>query len=233
MDTFPERADPEDPYWAESPWFSVILERTYFVRSFCSGSDVLDAPCGVGWTSAKIAERARSVLGIDYSKDAIELAKERYFRDNLDFRIMNCLDLQSLEVSSFDVACSIEALEHFNYDDGIRYIDELRRILRPKGILVGTTPSAFTRAEAQSRLVKEKDAFHKYIWTQRELKKLLRRRFSEVWVCPMPDGYFIFWARKGGGFSYQVTLGFSYLRKRIRRLCRLFCRICQEMTFGC
>ena len=64
------------------------------------------------------------MLGIDYSKDAIELAKERYFRDNLDFRIMNCLDLQSLEVSSFDVACSIEALEHFNYGDGIRYIDE-------------------------------------------------------------------------------------------------------------
>lgn len=124
MDTFPERADIEDPYWTESPWFSVILERTYFVRSFCSGSDVLDAPCGVGWISAKIAERARSVLGIDYSKDAIELAKERYFRDNLDFRIMNCLDLQSLEVSSFDVACSIEALEHFNYGDGIRYIDE-------------------------------------------------------------------------------------------------------------
>jgi len=200
-----ERADPEAPEWRDDPWFNVILDRTHFARIFCSHARVLDAPCGVGWTSAKIAETAQYVLGVDYSCQAIELARRRYVADNLEFRVMDCLDLRLLEKDCFDVACSLEALEHFDRDDGVRYIDELATALRPAGTLVGTTPSAFTRHGAEKRLAEEQNQFHRYIWTHSELQHMLERTFADVWVCPTRAGYFVFYGLKKHGIKQRAS----------------------------
>lgn len=198
-----ERADLDDPAWRENPWFQVILERTYFVRAFCLGAKVLDAPCGNGWSSDKIAERAGRVLGVDAAHEAVATARARYRRANLEFRQMNCLSLE-LDDASFDVAVSIEAIEHFNGTDGRRYVAELARVLRPGGFLVGTTPSAQSRKEAAIRLAREKNEFHLKIYWPHELRRCLRRQFEEVSIAPMPNGCFFFWARKSLGWKNKI-----------------------------
>lgn len=198
-----ERIDWDDPAWQGNSWFQVVLERTYFARAFCQDARVLDAPCGCGWSSSKFAERAKYVLGVDYADEAIAVARQRYRSPNLEFRQMNCLSLE-LDNASFDVAVSIEALEHFNHSDGLRYVAELARILRPGGFLVGTTPSAHGRKNAAIRLKQEKNEFHLKIFWPQELRRCLRRHFEEVSLVAMPNGGFFFWARKSIGWKNKV-----------------------------
>lgn len=198
-----ERADWDDPVWRKNPWFQVVLERTYFARAFCQDARVLDAPCGCGWSSSKFAERAEYVLGVDYADEAVAVARERYRLPNLEFRQMNCLSLE-LDDASFDVAVSIEAIEHFNHADGCRYVAELARVLRPGGFLVGTTPSAQNCREAAVRLEREKNEFHLKIFWPGELRRCLRRHFEEVSLVAMPNGCFFFWARKSVGWKNKV-----------------------------
>lgn len=198
-----ERADLDDPSWRENPWFQVILERTYFARAFCMGARVLDAPCGNGWSSNKFAERAEYVLGVDFAHEAIAMARDRYRLPNLEFRQMDCLALE-LDDASFDVAVSIEAIEHFNHADGYRYVDELARVLRPGGFLVGTTPSARNRKEAAIRLEHEKNDFHLKIFWPQELRHCFKRHFEEVSIAAMPNGCFFFWARKNEGLKNKI-----------------------------
>jgi len=171
----------------------------------------------VGWASARFAERAEFVLGIDASEEAIELAGSRYVADNLEFRAMDCLDLSELAEAPFDVVCSFESLEHFDRADGIRYVKGLARMLRPGGVLVGSTPSASDRRDAEQRLGWEKNEFHKYIWAERELKRMLQRTFSHVWVCNMPEKYFLFWAQRDRPLAHRAL---SSLVSRLRRLGR-------------
>lgn len=190
-----ERADPEDSQWRNTPAYEAIVERTYFARAFCPGARVLDAPCGVGWTTAQLAARAQYVLGIDYSAQAIQVARARYAAQNVEFMVMDCLKMHSLGKGSFDVVCSLEGLEHFDRRDGLCYLDQIRHVLQPGGALVGTTPSAPHRKAACERLSHEQNPFHKHIWAEDELGAALRSRFGCHWVCPMPGGYFYFWAR--------------------------------------
>ncbi len=203
-----ERADLDDPSWRENPWFQVILERTYFARAFCMGARVLDAPCGNGWSSNKFAERAEYVLGVDSAHEAIAMARDRYRLPNLEFRQMDCLALE-LDDASFDVAVSIEAIEHFNHADGHRYVDELARVLRPGGFLVGTTPSARNRKDAAIRLEHEKNDFHLKIFWPQELRRCFKRHFEEVSIAAMPNGCFFFWARKSEGLKSKIRSAVS------------------------
>src|ERR1700730_7992529 len=53
--------------------------------------DCLDAACGSGYGSAFLAEKVRSVFGVDVNQNAIDYATTRYGKANLKFQ---CADLQ-------------------------------------------------------------------------------------------------------------------------------------------
>lgn len=200
-----ERADPVVLQAKADPWFEVVKDRTHFARMFCHGKRVLDAPCGLGWSTKIFAETAESVLGVDYSEESIEKARQSYACNNTEFQVMDCLDIKVQE-ASFDVAVSIEAIEHFNPKDVYVYIAGLARALKPGGVLVGTTPSASDRKSAEIRLINEKNEFHLKIYWPSELRKLLLTNFESVWICEMPFGCFAFVARKKLGIKEKIRL---------------------------
>jgi GT2 family glycosyltransferase/SAM-dependent methyltransferase len=74
---------------------------------------------------------------VDISTDAVEHARKRYIRANLDFRHGSCADIP-METSSVDIVVSFETIEHHNEHDAM--LREIKRVLRPNGVLIISSP---------------------------------------------------------------------------------------------
>ena len=96
---------------------------------------IVDIGCGTGNFAFLASKKGANVLGIDYSKTAIEKAKKKYVRKNLEFKKMNVFELKG----NFDVIVSIGTLEHT--DDPLKTLKFLKRHLSKNGKLIITTPN--------------------------------------------------------------------------------------------
>ena len=161
----PERIVPDE---TEPGIVALHLKRYEFARRYCDGLDVLDAGCGVGYGSAFLAETARRVVGVDRDEDAIAYARRRYPRPNVEFATGDLLALDRPD-DDFDVVCSFETIEHL--PDQRAFLVEVRRVLRPGGTFVVSTPRPGTAGE---------NPHHARELTGAELEELLRGAFSEV-----------------------------------------------------
>lgn len=94
----------------------------------------LDIGTGAGHTAALLAQRARSVLGLDPAEGMLRQAKERYGHlGNLDFCFGYAHDTGQL-AESYDVITVRHAAHHFPDIPG--FLAEAARILKPGGRLV-------------------------------------------------------------------------------------------------
>jgi SAM-dependent methyltransferase len=166
--THPERIVPDE---TEPGIVALHRKRYEFALPFCAGKDVLDLGCGVGYGTSLLGERAARAIGIDVDGDAIAYAVRRYAAPNVEFRRGDALALD-LEDASVDVICSFETIEHVSDRDA--YLREVRRVLRPGGAFLVSTP----RAE-RTRLRPE-NPFHAVELAPADFEALLRRQFGEV-----------------------------------------------------
>jgi ubiquinone/menaquinone biosynthesis C-methylase UbiE len=113
------------------------LHRYVLAAEICRGKDVLDVASGEGYGSNLLAQTSRHVTGVDISNEAIEQAKAKYARPNLEY-IHGSVDEIPMHSSSVDVAVSFETLEH--HDKHEQMPSEIKRVLRPTGVLVISTP---------------------------------------------------------------------------------------------
>ncbi len=109
-----------------------------FAAQFCKGKAVLDVGCGTGYGTSFLAESAKTVIGIDLSRQALSYARRCYTKSNLEFRKMNA---ESLELGdrSFDFIISTENFEHLN--DHRSNLREMSRVLTDEGMLLLATPN--------------------------------------------------------------------------------------------
>ena len=165
---YPERIVPDET----APGILALhLKRYEFARPHCVGAEVLDAGCGVGYGSAYLAEVASRVIGIDVSEEAIEYARQRYGRPNLEFVVGDLLALE-FDDGSFDAVCSFETIEHV--EDVERYLSQIARVLHPDGIFVVSTP----RVDATTRA--PDNPFHRVELSRDDFETALRSRCEEV-----------------------------------------------------
>ncbi|MDN3567120.1 methyltransferase domain-containing protein [Paeniroseomonas aquatica] len=113
------------------------LHRYFLARQASRGLDVLDIACGEGYGSALLAQVARSVVGVDVSDEAVGFARQSYRRDNLRFLTGDGRAIP-LGDASVDVVASFETLEHLYEQE--QFLAECRRVLRPGGLLLISTP---------------------------------------------------------------------------------------------
>lgn len=104
-----------------------------------AGLRVLDAACGPGYGAAMLATAVGNeglVKAIDLDTPTVELACRTHWADNLEFGVGDVTSLP-FGAEQFDVVTSFETLEHVPPEP---YFRELRRVLRPKGLLLLSTP---------------------------------------------------------------------------------------------
>jgi ubiquinone/menaquinone biosynthesis C-methylase UbiE len=118
-----------------------FLKELYFLRKIKPGHIVLDLGCG----KAALMERMykdgikASYIGIDASESAlrhrIPVAKKfNALLVKYDFSRDVCI-----RDSSIDLVVFSEVIEHFPKEEGIHLLTEIRRILKPGGVLLLTT----------------------------------------------------------------------------------------------
>jgi SAM-dependent methyltransferase len=97
------------------------------------GESILDAPCGHGRISNRLAARGMQVTGVDASELFLDVAR----RDRSGARYVRG-DLRDLPVNGpFDAAVSwFTSFGYFDDDGNHRVLGEYRRVLRPGGRLL-------------------------------------------------------------------------------------------------
>jgi len=96
---------------------------------------VLDVGCGTGLFAYLAAKKGAYVMGIDYSKQAIEIAKKNHQSKNLKYEN---LDVKNI-YGNYDVIVSLGTLEHM--DDPISTLKSLKNHLKPNGKIIITSPN--------------------------------------------------------------------------------------------
>lgn len=108
---------------------------------------VLDAGCGEGYNTRKLAKQGVRMVGVDISAKMIELARLKEQREPLDIRygVASISNLTIFADELFDaVVSTMTLMDCADYDAAIR---ELWRVLKPQGILAfNITHPCFTNA---------------------------------------------------------------------------------------
>lgn len=171
------RSLPSNPDFVASGWTEHMLLRYLSAFDHARGKQVLDSCCGLGWGAHLVASQARHVVGIDLDTESIDFCRRRWGSGNAEFVVGSVLDLPFSE-ATFDVVLSMEAIEHFSVADGRRYLQELARVCRPGGALVGS--SAFPETPEQADRRCSRNEHHLHIYTRREIGQLFRDVFGPV-----------------------------------------------------
>jgi SAM-dependent methyltransferase len=149
----------------ENYWFRrhEVVYRRLVAR--CAGRDVLEAGCGEGYGADLIADVASSVIGLDYDEPTVAHVRARYPR--VDVRHGNLASLP-LPDDSVDVVVNFQVIEHLW--DQPQFVAECRRVLRPGGLLLMSTPNRITFSPGRDTPV---NPFHTRELNARELTELL------------------------------------------------------------
>ena len=149
--------------------------RYLLARDVAHGRDVLDIACGEGYGSALLAQTANSVIGVDLSDIAVEHASRSYIASNLSYLRGDARRIP-LKDASVDLVVSFETLEHFVEHEA--FLAEVRRVLRPGGALLVSTPERDVYSPTESA----PNPYHKRELTQAQFRKLLAGFFKHITV---------------------------------------------------
>ncbi|HUK43224.1 MAG TPA: methyltransferase domain-containing protein [Candidatus Bathyarchaeia archaeon] len=116
-----------------------ITQQTLALMKLKPGEKVLDLGCGAGWASRLLAQlvgggaRPGQVVGLDVSDEMIRRARANSADfDNVLFVVGSALQIP-WEENFFDKVLSVESF--YYYGDQDRALDELFRVLAPRGEL--------------------------------------------------------------------------------------------------
>ncbi len=143
-----------------------------------SFNSLVDIGCGDGRLVLEIQSifSSREILGIDYSKRAIQLAQSMNPYGN--YKELDILT-QSVE-KKFDIGVLIEVFEHINPEEGEKFVQAIAKLLKPQGLLYVTVPHI-------NKAVEYKHYRH---FSSESLIKCFASSFDVVEVIPFEKGKF-------------------------------------------
>jgi 2-polyprenyl-3-methyl-5-hydroxy-6-metoxy-1,4-benzoquinol methylase len=121
-------------------WHRLKLGLLDEVWSPDPGQRVLDVGCGSGVFSRALRDRGAHVCAVDANEEAVTFAREHFAEDGLAFH-HGLLDELGFGEGSFDAAVCLEVIEHVYPDQVEVLLGDLRRLLKPGGTLLLSTPN--------------------------------------------------------------------------------------------
>ncbi len=115
------------------------LYRYAFAKGFCYNADVLDAAMGCGYASLLL--NCKSYTGVDIDPNMVAFANEVYLPMTKKGRYLqgSVLELPVAD-RSIDTFISFETIEHIQPGEVAQYFAEVKRVLRPGGRFLCSTP---------------------------------------------------------------------------------------------
>ena len=133
------------------------------------GKKVLDVGCGDGVLSFKCHKLGALVHGVDLMPASIEAAKARTSLTNIEFQVGDVYELPFPD-DSFDIVMSSEVIEHL--EKVPQYLSEIRRVLKPQGRAIISTPIRNTKIPLDEEHVQE--------WFFEDYPAVFSSHFSQV-----------------------------------------------------
>ena len=163
-------------------------QRYQFARELVKGKLVLDAACGDGYGSSILAETAEKVYGLDLDVDVVKTANQKYGKNHLEYVAGSVASLP-FQDAMFDVVISFETIEHVDKETQEKFLEEIKRVLKPDGIMIMSTPNKAIYTD----LVKGENKFHVKEFYAQEFVTFIERKFANVeYICQYPSvGYFL------------------------------------------
>lgn len=167
------------------PWDTGVSppELLAFIESRPPGR-ALDLGCGTGTNAITLARRGWQVSGVDFSRRAIHLARQKAQTAGVqvDFRLGDVTRLDDLQ-GPFDLILDIGCFHSLSPPGRLAYLDNLERLLAPDGtwllyVLLRPAPRArqpgidqsdLAEASARFRLIRRQDGQE-------------RGRFASAWL---------------------------------------------------
>lgn len=156
------------------------LLRYFFALQLVQGKQVLDIASGEGYGAALLANSAAQVDAFDLDPQSVAHARAKYGqRTNLRFQAGSAPQfLDAVPAHTYDVVTAFEFIEHVSLEDQHRVLKEVRRVLKPEGVLLMSTPDK----RLYTDVTLAKNPFHLRELYRPEFEELLGAHFSHVQV---------------------------------------------------
>ena len=102
----------------------------------------LDVGCA-GGTFINFLDKDKFSYGADVSNNQIKYAKKNYQTKKHKFYLIKNNTLPFKD-KSFDVVTNLQLMEHLTLENNEKLLKEIKRVLKPKGKLIITTPNYFS-----------------------------------------------------------------------------------------
>lgn len=162
--------DRERPSFEDSN--NVTVQRCFFAYEFAekyiSGKSVADVGCANGYGTVHLAKFAKEITGFDYSVETIEQNKKTY-ADKPNMGFVQCkVPPIALPSESVDVVTAFQFIEHIH--DQLGFIKDVKRVLKPGGVFICTTPNAVMSIA--------RNPFHVHEYTFKEMREHMNTVFG-------------------------------------------------------
>ena len=116
-------------------YFNDLTDIPYidkFLKNIPSKGRILDIGCGPGQFSQYIAKKGFHVIGLDYSREMIEIARAKV--PEVEFKYMDMRNLE-FEENSFDGILAAYSLIHISSENILDTLKEFNKVLKPSGYI--------------------------------------------------------------------------------------------------
>lgn len=179
-------------------WDAALCEAISLSGQLQTTLRLLDYGCGDGKYFQHLVSirglSAENVHGVEVSSRRVQRCQEMGWANA---RLIEGAGPLPYKDASFDIVNMMEVIEHIPDEQGARTVRDLRRILRPGGMLLISTPNYPIKRfyDWSDALLHRKwsrlrdDPTHVTHFSVKRLRSLLEEYFSDVQTRPFKDGY--------------------------------------------
>lgn len=161
--------------------------------------DILDLGCGDGALAKELFSVGRNIIGIDISRKALKFASKF---SNIKWVLGDVKELPFCS-NSLDYVIASELIEHLTYNEAIKMLQEIRRVLKSDGKILLTTPNKYNFYYILYKFVKGRSlsSEHTKEYCPHELRVLVSKFFEIEKII----GYFDLFSAKFGMLFEPLT----------------------------